>query len=283
MTSKDKYLTLVQSILKIYDAREAKNIVSIIFEDAFEIDNINDELFPDKYDNLFASIQKRLLQNEPFQYILEEADFYGLKFKVNQSVLIPRQETEELVYFIENFISKNENPKILDIGTGSGCIAITLAKELKQATVYGVDVSEDALVLAKENAILNDVDVDFQIVDILDNDSIHKIAKFGLLDVIVSNPPYIPQYEASLMRSNVLDFEPKLALFVDNENPLIFYDRISKLGSTQLKNQGLLAFEINEFLGNDVRDIMLSYGYDKVEIIKDMQQKDRMVKGTWIR
>jgi len=281
MIIKDKYLRLVNTISKIYDEREANNIVSIIFEDAFGVDKLSGELFPSEYDHLFALIEKRLLQNEPFQYILEEADFYGLKFKVNKSVLIPRQETEELVYFVENAVSKNEKMKILDIGTGSGCIAISLAKELVNAKVYGVDVSKEALVLAKKNAILNDVDVAFQIIDILDDDSLDKIQEFGPFDVIVSNPPYIPHYEASLMRSNVLDFEPKLALFVENDNTLIFYKRISKLGTSQLKNQGILAFEINEFLGDDVRNILLSYGYKNVEIIKDMQQKDRIVKGVW--
>ncbi len=282
MTVRDKFNELVETISSIYDFREANNIVSIIFEDAFGINLISQDNFPEKHLSKWDEYKRRLLTHEPFQYILEEADFYGLKFKVNPSVLIPRPETEELVYWVEQWASTSKSIQILEIGTGSGCIAITLAKQLSNAKVTAIDVSENALSVAMENAKLNDVDVLFSKLDILDDDRVTQFFDNKNYHLIASNPPYIPKKESTLMRKNVLDFEPSLALFVENHNPLIFYQKITKLGTKILEKNGILIFEINENLGDDIYKMMEDYGYKNIEIIQDIHQKNRMVKGEWL-
>ncbi|TKB97561.1 peptide chain release factor N(5)-glutamine methyltransferase [Pedobacter cryophilus] len=220
-------------------------------------------------------IQKLLLQI-PIQYVLEEADFYGLKFKVNSSVLIPRPETEELVHLIiKNH--KNQSLNILDIGTGSGCIPISLQRNLPLAHISAIDISEDALKVAKQNAQLNRVEVSF-----LKDDALNLLtSNYPVFDVIVSNPPYIAISEKSDMENTVIAYEPHLALFVSDENPLIFYDRIADFALTNLNKQGFLYFEINQALAEETKILLEQKGF-KAQIIKDINNNDRMISAQFL-
>ena len=242
-------------------------------------------------------ITQRLLQYEPVQYVLGEADFYGLKFRVNANVLIPRHETEELVYWIIETVKERSrrtmdieyrvNPSdlipqhlsvstLLDIGTGSGCIPITIKKKCPEITVHALDVSDGALEVAHENAMLNRVEVAFHLMDILNETRWEELPTF---DIIVSNPPYIPMKEKALMPTHVLAFEPSLALFVENDEPLLFYQIICSFAMQKLKKGGLLFFELNEFSGEKVLDWMKQTGFQECELKKDLNGKIRMAKG----
>lgn len=214
----------------------------------------------------------RLKNFEPIQYILGETEFYGLKLKVNPSVLIPRPETEELVEWI---VKSNlpENITVLDIGTGSGCIALALKSQMENATVFGVDISEKALEVAKQNALKNQLDVDFFQVDILKWEYI----SWEKFDLIVSNPPYIREIEKTEMHSNVLVHEPENALFVPDNDPLLFYRSIAAFAKVNLKKEGLLFFEINEKLGGEMISLLNEYGFYEIEIRKDINGKNRMI------
>ncbi len=227
----------------------------------------------DKKKQNIISIVKRLQNNEPIDYILGHSEFYGLQFKVSPSVLIPRPETEELVEWIL-MESKQTNPHILDIGTGSGCIAITLAKKLKNATVDAWDISDKALEVAQCNAITNEVCVNFSEVDVLKPPTLIKY-----FDIIVSNPPYIKEMEKKVMSRNVLDFEPQLALFVPNTDALIFYNKIADIAQQWLNRNGLLYFEINQTNGPEVVQLLKEKGFVNVELKKDMSGNDRMVRA----
>ncbi|WP_347922176.1 peptide chain release factor N(5)-glutamine methyltransferase [Pontimicrobium sp. SW4] len=226
-----------------------------------------------KYDKYQNAID-RLKNYEPIQYILGDTEFYGLVFKVNPSVLIPRPETEELVAWIINEHKNKEGISILDIGTGSGCIAITLAKNLPNAKVFALDVSENALKLAKQNAISNDVEVEFIEADILDWD-------FNSLqfDVIVSNPPYVRELEKETMSANVLNHEPHLALFVKDDDALLFYRKITEISNEILKPNGQLYFEINENLGESTKELLANSNFKNVDLKMDIFEKDRMIKA----
>ena len=224
----------------------------------------------------FRSKIKTLLSGEPFQYVIGECFFYNVILKTDKRALIPRPETEELVHqIISDF--KNKKIKLLDIGTGSGCIPIALKKENPSWDVYAVDVDEDALKLAKENAALNETSINFSKLDILDETSTQFQDNLNF-DVIVSNPPYILESEASEMKSHVLDFEPHKALFVKND-PLIFYKIILKFAKFNLSEDGFVYFEIHENYSNEVKNLILRNGFKNVEIISDLQGKDRIVKG----
>jgi len=225
-----------------------------------------------------------LKAEKPIQYLLGETDFYGLTFKVAEDTLIPRPETEELVEFIINTtkteFQNTEDLNILDIGTGTGCIAISLAKNIIKAKVNAIDVSEEALKIAKSNAIMNEVEVNFIKQNILDNvEAINTINKLGKLDVIVSNPPYVRELEKQEIKPNVLENEPHLALFVSDENPLIFYKTITEIAEKQLKPHGFLFFEINQYLGKEMKNLVENYAFKNVEIIKDGFGNDRMLKA----
>jgi len=228
----------------------------------------------------FNDVVKRLKNEEPIQYILGEAWFYGLKFKVNSSVLIPRPETEELVDWIikDARDSKPAPAGILDIGTGSGCIAVTLKKKLPGAELAAVDISPESLHTARENGKLNNVAVNFIQGDVFNFQSLD----FGLsnsFDIIVSNPPYVLHSEKMDMKKNVLDHEPHLALFVDNNDPLLFYRVISEIARKKLNSNGKLYFEINEAKGKDIKSMLLEFGYRNIEIKKDISGKDRMIRA----
>lgn len=232
--------------------------------------------------NTFFNVLEELKQQKPIQYILGETEFYGLNFKVNEHVLIPRPETEELVDWIVKCHSERSEEsqiKILDIGTGSGCIAISLAKNLPRAKVYALDVSEKALVVAKENAKLNNVDITFIEGDILNESGWDVIFNDLEFDVITSNPPYVRNLEKTEIKPNVLDNEPHLALFVEDKNPLQFYKAITKFAVENLKPKGQLFFEINQYLGDETKQLLIDSGLGEVELKKDLNGNDRMLKG----
>ena len=216
----------------------------------------------------FRQIIEGLKANIPIQYILGETKFYGLKFKVNEHTLIPRPETEELVLWI----LEHEFNSALDIGTGSGCIPIAIKKN-KNVEISAIDVSEPALLVAKENAKTNEVKINFLKQDILKTDNLERV------DVIISNPPYVLEKEKDLILSNVLENEPHLALFVTNENPLLFYKKIAELSYACLSKNGLLFFEINESFGIEIIELLKCIGFVDIELKKDINEKDRMLKA----
>lgn len=227
-------------------------------------------------DPLFFALSQ-LKQERPIQHILGKAHFCELEFRVDENVLIPRPETEELVYWIINEVQKGdprEEVKILDIGTGSGCIAISLAKNLPNAKAYALDISKKALQIAGENAMDNGVDIVFLEADILSLEGFKD--KF---DVIVSNPPYVRELEKLKMKNNVVEHEPGLALFVSDGDPLIFYKKITRFSLSHLKKGGVLFFEINQYLGEEMKQLLEAENFSEIELRKDMFGNDRMLKG----
>jgi len=277
MTIQVAFQKLVKNLTPIYGEREATSISRILFEDAFQLTQYSDNqtLNLDQV-NLYNQYSERLLQKEPIQYVLGMADFYGLKLKVNPNVLIPRPETESLVYWIMQTCGKENDFKILDIGTGSGCIPITLKKERPNLQTKGIDISPTAIQIAKENAEKYNLDIPFQVMDVLNHEAINSLDKF---DVIVSNPPYISHEEKKLMPDWVLDYEPHLALFVEDEDTLLFYKKIAELALLKLNPNGYLFFESNEFYAKAVKEILEKMGFTNVEIQQDLMGKDRMVRA----
>jgi release factor glutamine methyltransferase len=237
---------------------------------------------------------KDLKKQKPIQYILGEADFYRLKFKVNEHVLIPRPETEELVDLIikeyevsgiriqngelSNFPTFNIGLNILDIGTGSGCIPIALKKNIPIAIVSAIDISGRALEVARQNAELNEVEVNFILHDILSDDPIGDIE--SKYDIIVSNPPYVCISEKENMEKNVLDYEPHLALFVDDNDPLLFYKKITDFALSNLKENGKIYFEINQVLAFESKDMLENKGFKNVKLVKDLNDNYRILQGN---
>ncbi len=262
--------TFTQGEIRAFTRLILEEVCNLSF---FEIASCKfNDLSDNKKQNII-SITKRLQNNEPIQYILGNTEFYGLTLKVTPAVLIPRPETEELVEWIlqEN---KQPTPHILDIGTGSGCIAITLAKKLKDATVYAWDVSDKALEVAKENAKTNNVCVNFSQTDALQPQAVNEH-----LHIIVSNPPYIREMEKEAMTSNVLDYEPHMALFVPDSKALLFYNRIADIAQQQLSSNGWLYFEINQAKGAEVVQLLKEKGFANVELKQDISGNDRMVRA----
>lgn len=262
--------------LSISDENERESIVYWLLEYYLEVSKtdvlLGKEVTEKPVD--WENIIRRLNNNEPIQYVIGETEFFGRKFFVSPDVLIPRPETEELVQLIVADNSIPSSPTILDIGTGSGCIAISIAAEKPDATVVAFDVSDAALEVAQKNAVLNNAKVEFVKQDILKPD-VHKS-----VDVIVSNPPYVTNGEMAEMNANVLDFEPHLALFVENERPLIFYDAICEYAQKNLAENGKLFFEINEYLGNETATCVKSHGFEEVEIVKDINGKQRFIAAS---
>jgi len=226
------------------------------------------------------NILERLLKHEPVQYVLGIADFCGLKFKVDKNVLIPRPETEELVYLAKKYLksinqkSTNQKSRILDIGTGSGCIAISLKKNIPDAEVFATDISEEALNVAKENARINHVEINFFQDDILNSKIVNQKSKFK---IIVSNPPYITEKEKALMDKNVLEFEPQQALFVADDDPLKYYKAIAQFAKINLKENGKLFLELNEQFACQTSELLAQVGFANIQIINDMQGKERFI------
>ena len=270
-----------EQLCSVYDNDEATAMILILLEHYFKITRVKMALEPDMRLSesemlTFHFAVKDLLKNKPIQYLIGETEFCDLKFKVNENVLIPRPETSELVMNIVNRQKTKDKRQlsILDIGTGSGCIAISLAKNIPDSKVYALDISEKALDVAKENAFNNNVDVTFINDDILSLKN--KIeTKF---DIIVSNPPYVRELEKADMRDNVLNWEPHNALFVSDNDPLIFYRNILEFAKTNLNQDGEIWFEINEYLGKEMTDLCKEYGFSDVEIFKDFRGKERIVK-----
>ncbi|WP_418638991.1 peptide chain release factor N(5)-glutamine methyltransferase [Winogradskyella sp.] len=230
----------------------------------------------------FFKILEDLKQQKPIQYILGETEFFGLPFKVNKNVLIPRPETEELVDLISRSVTSlvvDKPMKILDIGTGSGCIAIALAKNLPNAKVYALDVSKEALKVAKQNAEINKVDINFIEASILDDTCHSAFEAESNFDIIVSNPPYVRNLEKEEIKPNVLDNEPHLALFVEDDNPLLFYKAITNFAIKKLKDKGSLYFEINQYLGEETQQLLIDANFEAIELLKDLNGNDRMLKG----
>lgn len=221
---------------------------------------------------------KELKNQTPIQYIIGKTEFYGLPFYVNKHVLIPRPETEELInWILEDLTAKNlqSELKILDIGTGSGCIAISLAKNLPNTKVFALDISSNALNTAKQNALLNNVNINFVEANILTTNNLNQT-----FDIIVSNPPYVREIEKQQMHKNVLNNEPHIALFVENENPLIFYDKIADFSKKHLIKNGKLYVEINQYLGLETLELLRLKQFKKQTLKKDIFNNHRMIKAT---
>jgi release factor glutamine methyltransferase len=263
----------------LYDAREIRSLSDIIIKTLFGVDRLhllseNEMLLTPEKIQRIRDITAALSSGRPIQYILGETSFYNCKLYVNEHTLIPRQETEELVDMIIK-----ENPgyqgEIIDIGTGSACIAIALAKNIDGAHVTAIDISAEALVTAKLNAADNAVTVSFVEADILVPGKI-PCPEAG---IIVSNPPYVLESEKNRMHKNVVEHEPHNALFVPDNDPLVFYRAILESAQYLLKTKGRIYFEINEALGNEVKDLMRSYGFGNAEVIRDLNGKDRFAKG----
>jgi len=300
--------TFSQELIALYPIQEIQSFFFLLMERYTNMSRVDLALNPDKElsqekEQLLNSALIKLKEEYPIQYIIGNTEFYGLPFMVNDNVLIPRPETEELVSWIlqevksrklkvksEKLITNDKfrtpttsnkqqttNLNILDIGTGSGCIAISLAKNLPDAKVWALDVSENALQVARINAVENEVEINFIKTDILKRSDLKL--KF---DIIVSNPPYIREHEKKQMKNNVLKYEPEIALFVKDNNALLFYDRISDLACKNLKLEGKLYFEINQALGDEVRSLLTNTGFKDIKIKKDIYGVNRMVKANLI-
>ncbi|NJM16676.1 MAG: peptide chain release factor N(5)-glutamine methyltransferase [Bacteroidales bacterium] len=264
-------------LTNIYGQQEASSIVQLVLKHYTGLSltrllsNVGREIDADQEINIRNAINE-LVTHKPLQYVLGEAAFYGLTLKVTPSTLIPRPETEELVAWI---IDSNQvqAPAILDIGTGSGCIAISLAKHINGATVLALDISAGAIATARQNAGLNQVKLKLVQADII------SYATDNQFDVIVSNPPYVTQAEKKFMQPNVLQFEPAQALFVEDSKPLVFYETISHFAAKSLCAQGFLYFEINERYGQETLRLLQQQGFVNCQLRKDLFGKDRMVRG----
>ena len=281
MTASQAFQQLLAALSTIYDPGEAHSVARIVFEDAFGIRNLQrrDQLASSQLAQL-SRLQSRLLNQEPVQYVLGRTYFYGLQFKVDRRALIPRQETEELVAWILETVDKlgQASCKVLDLGTGSGCMAITLKQKRPHWQVSAVDISSEALSLARENADLHRVDIDFREFDILDRNNWPSMPHF---DIIASNPPYIPPSEAHLVPDNVKAYEPHQALFTEEVSPLAFYQAIGTFGRSYINKGGFIFFEVNEFRAMKVRDLLKEKGFQDCWVRQDINGRDRMVRGQW--
>jgi release factor glutamine methyltransferase len=282
MTIQAAYQQLIQQLLSLYENGEAVAIADLVIEHLTGINKNERLLRKEKTLSLEEEDQlqhftQQLLENKPVQYVLQEAWFADMKFMVTEAVLIPRPETEELVELILNDYKKNihttEAFSILDIGTGSGCIPISLKKKIPNTAITAIDISEATIAIAKKNAVANEVNIHFMRIDFLDEYSWQSLETYNY---IVSNPPYIAQAESAEMEQNVLSYEPHLALFVADSDPLIFYRKIAAFGITHLKRNGVVFVEINQALGKETVELFSSFGYQCI-LRKDMQGKDRMI------
>jgi release factor glutamine methyltransferase len=280
MKIKDYKIKFIKSLLPFYDEMEAESFFYLILENRYQLRRIDlaldaDKEFSEAEISNWNVILEKLKTQIPIQYILGTTHFYGSEFIVDENVLIPRPETEELVDWIVKLnskLSKKRDLKILDIGTGSGCISISLAKNVLNSSVFAIDVSEKALAVAEKNASLNKVTVTFLHKNILETN--HLDQKF---DIIVSNPPYVRNLEKTEIKPNVLENEPHLALFVPDNDPLIFYKKIAELAAANLNPNGQLFFEINQYLGKETQDLLESLGLKNIELRKDIYGNDRMI------
>ncbi len=278
--SKSIFNYIVKNISNVYDKTEADSIARIVLEDKFNC-GFTDVLIGKDIDiksfDVIKDIISRLNNNEPIQYILGEVRFCNIDMLIDKRALIPRPETEEMVIDIINTVNNKGEMRVLDICTGSGCIALALKKAFPQAHVFAVDISNDALDLAKANARKNDIDIEFIKVDILSHDIVDKLGfVYHNFDIIVSNPPYVCVSEKANMHKRVLDYEPSEALFVKDEEPFIFYEAIKNIIDKLLAKEGYCFVEINERLGSSVKNLFEDE-YAHVKIKKDLNNKDRWV------
>ena len=274
MTLQDFKLKMISELSSIYEMDELNSVFNLLSEDYLKIPRskilLADEIdLNESNQNLFSSALERLKTHEPIQYVLGKTTFMNLEFKVNSSVLIPRPETEELVRLMLK--EDLDGKEVLDIGTGSGCIAISLTKNLQNAKVSALDVSKDALEVALENAELNNVNIEFIHADIFEYQSDKKY------DVIVSNPPYVLESEKMLMKQNVLNYEPEIALFVDDINALKYYESIIKFSLNNLNSQGQIFFETNENYKDELNKLAQNYEYNIIEFKLDINDKNRFL------
>lgn len=274
---------LIQQLAALYEPRETAGITHMVLEHLTGMNKTDrmihkhQELSIEQEDRLLSMLTA-LLNNIPIQYVLGEAWFGGMKFIVNEHTLIPRPETEELIEWIK--ATANPEPqKVLDIGTGSGCIPITLKKEFPLWQLTAIDVSDDTLEVAKKNATLNQVAIEFMSMDFLNESLWPTLPDYH---IIVSNPPYIKKSEKDTMSANVVDHEPHIALFVPDEDALIFYRKIASFGLSHLKKNGQLFFEINQLLGKEVCTLLEEMGYDPI-LRKDLHGNDRMIMATLVQ
>jgi release factor glutamine methyltransferase len=283
MLLKNYKTIFIQELSSLYDEKEIESFFYLITEKLQGLKRIDLALHPETViDGVHLKQWKKIVADlkvyKPIQYILGETEFYGLPFFVNENVLIPRPETEELVELIlsNNRMTQLPNPlKILDIGTGTGCIPIALKKNLTNAEVYAIDVSEKALATARKNAEINNVEVQFNHKNILETNDLEQ-----QFDIIVSNPPYVRNLEKAEINPNVLAYEPHLALFVEDNDALLFYRKITELATKNLNLMGQLYFEINQYLGKETVALIESYGFKKVTLLKDIYGNDRMISAS---
>jgi release factor glutamine methyltransferase len=282
MLIKDYKTKFLQELSFLNDVQEAESFFYILLEKNHQLSRVDLALQPNLIfttDDLQAwnLILNQLKQEIPIQYIVGITSFYGLDFLVTKDVLIPRPETEELVeWILEDTATNTENLDVLDVGTGSGCIAISLAKNNSKMAVEAIDISNEALTIAQKNADLNQVTIDFKLNNILELNDLDK--KY---DIIVSNPPYVRNKEKEQMKNNVLKYEPHLALFVANENPLVFYEKIATLATNGLKENGKLYFEINQYLAQEMTSLLNKIGFKNIELKKDLFGNNRMMKACF--
>jgi len=272
----------------IYSSDEVDTFFYLIIDSYFNVPKFHLALHPElsitkEEQSIIFKALDELKRQKPIQYIIGETEFYGSKFIVNPSVLIPRPETEELVDLILKEHEDIDNIKILDIGTGSGCIAVSLASHLPQAQVFALDISSDALEVARQNADNNNVEIEFMQCDILSNYQFSKTFGEIKFDIIVSNPPYVRESEKADMQLNVLNYEPEIALYVQDYNPLVFYKAICEFAIQKMKSKGRLYFEINEYLGTEMISLLELYQLKEIELIKDLTHRNRIVKGIKLK
>lgn len=276
-----KYKSFFQNELSpFFDVMEIDQFFYLTLEKRHQLKRLDLALNPNfeitvEEEQYWDSVLSQLKMQKPIQYILGETSFYGLTFQVNEHTLIPRPETEELVQWILETYPTNSQISLLDIGTGTGCIPITLKKKLPKATVFALDVSEKALEVATKNASMNQVDVTF-----LQNDILATTMLEQQFDVIVSNPPYVRELEKKEINTNVLKFEPHLALFVADNDALLFYRKIAQLAQEYLQPNGQLFFEINQYLGTEMIALVASYGFTEIELRQDVYGNDRMLRAV---
>lgn len=284
MTIEESYFDFIEKLKTIYEDREAENISDWVFESAtglkkWERRETKNQPLNEKVEKKIEKYLQELLLHKPVQYVLNETWFYKMKFFVDENVLIPRPETEELIEWIVNDFNKEKDSKptnIIDIGTGSGCIPIALKKELPDSNITAIDVSERALLVAKKNAENLHAIIHFSAIDFLNENTWKSLL---IYDTIVSNPPYIPIREKEILSKNVIDFEPGIALFVANNDPYIFYKKITQFSKKHLKENGKIYVEVHEEYAKEVKAIFEQAGFIS-KIKKDIYGKERMVRAV---
>ena len=271
-----------QKLFKFYDERETEVFIFMLIEEYTGILKLDIFMDPEQTINESELLKihfavKDLMNYKPIQYILGKTEFYGLPILVNTNVLIPRPETEELVDWVINDTKQNQEYRVLDIGSGSGCIAIALKHTLPNLNIQAIDFSLGAIEVAEQNAKMNQANVSFHHINLLDKS---EWGKLGYYDIIISNPPYVRHAEKSQMRKNVLNYEPGSAFFVDDKNPLIFYNSIAEFAQSYLNKNGSLYCEINQYLGDETSKLFESFGFKDIQLKKDLKGNNRFIKAV---